>query len=87
MKSIKNVLAALAFVFAIGAAFASTSSSALLLGAKAWDTDEDECITGTVSNSCNTMNEGTVCTISGFNAIPSAESNCETSVNYLQLPL
>lgn len=61
MKNVKNILSTLAFVFAIGAAFAFVPLKAED-STKAIHGKVSSCPNGTVSNQCLTSNNGDFCT-------------------------
>lgn len=93
MKNVKNILSALAFIFAIGAVFAFTpskSTSALQIdvqGAHAL------CPDGKVDATCSTENTGDICTFFApapigqtVEAIPDGTSSGCVNAERLQLP-
>lgn len=76
---VKNMLAASAFIFAIGAAFTSTSAK-IVSSAQGFSLSEGDCIVGTVSASCTLNNpNGMLCSLvqdTNITAIDPAHTNC-----------
>ena len=80
MKSLKNILSALAFVLAIGATFAFSAPETIVLAHKA-----GECTTTyPISSSCALQSLAKVCKIDNVNAVDPNASDCETAQVFMR---
>ena len=77
MKNLKNILTALAFVFAIGAAFAFTApADTLVFNAKMQQSD---CALAIVDPECSDNQNGAACQYQGVNTVDIDETSCLTA--------
>ena len=86
MNSIKNLSTALAFVFAIGAAFAFKSAAPPdgIIDVEVKNESTSTCTPGTVDASCSPNNSNGFCLVDFKKVLPDG-SSC-SATNYLQWP-
>ena len=83
MKNLKNILAAFAFVFAIGAAFAFTApKNTLAFDAKT--VDSNCTLEVNAPAGCSLSTSGTPCLFGTSQLVGIDETNCSTSLIYRQ---